>query len=171
MFPWGVVGVARAAFGVFLRLRPLAASMDETYENVAVGAVLEFGSYEVTREEMLSFAEQYDPQPFHVDEDAARESMFGGLVASGWHTCAMTMRLLVDNYLNESGCLGSPGIDSIRFPNPVRPGDALSVRVEHRDKGPWDSGRGVVHSEVTTLNGDGEPVLTMDAMVLFPRDG
>ena len=145
--------------------------MDETYEAVAVGSVREFGSYEVTREEILSFAEQYDPQPFHVDEDAARESMFGGLVASGWHTCAMTMRLLVDNYLNESGCMGSPGIDSIRFPNPVRPGDTLSVRVEHTDKEPWDSGRGVVHSDVTTHSGVGETVLTMEAMALFPRGG
>lgn len=155
--------------------------MDETYEDVAVGTVLEFGSYEVTREEMVSFAEQYDPQPFHVDEAVARESMFGGIVASGWHTCAMTMRLLVDNYLNESGCMGSPGIESLRFPNPVRPGDVLSVRTEHVDKEPWDEGRGVVYSEVTTLSRDGEggegedgnsddeTVLTMEAMVLYPR--
>jgi acyl dehydratase len=144
--------------------------MDETYEAVRVGTVLEFGSYEATREEMLSFARQYDPQPFHLDESAAGESMFGGVVASGWHTCAMTMRLLVDNYLNESGCMGSPGIDSLRFPEPVRPGDVLSVRVEHLDKEPWDDGRGVVSSEVTTRNDDGETVLTMEAMVLYPRE-
>jgi acyl dehydratase len=143
--------------------------MDETYGAVRVGTVLEFGSYEVTREEIVSFAEQYDPQPFHVDESAAGESMFGGVVASGWHTCAMTMRLLVDNYLNESGCMGSPGIDSLRFPEPVRPGDALSVRVEHVDKEPWDEGRGVVTSDVTTTNDDDDTVLRMEAMALFPR--
>jgi len=143
--------------------------MDETFEAIELGTVGEFGSYEVTREEMLSFAEQYDPQPFHVDPDAARESMFGGLVASGWHICAMTMRLLVDNYLNEAGSMGSPGIGSLRFRHPVRPGDELSVSVEHVDKEPWDEGRGVVYSDVATSNDRGETVLTMETMVLFPR--
>jgi acyl dehydratase len=145
--------------------------MDETYESVEVGQVREFGTYEVTREEVVSFAEQYDPQPFHVDPEAAAESMFGGLVASGWHTCAMTMRLLVDNYLNESGGLGSPGIESLRFLAPVCPGDRLSVRMEHAGKEPWDEDRGVAYIDVTTANQDGEAVLTMEAMVLFPRQG
>jgi acyl dehydratase len=143
--------------------------MDKTYEAVEVGTVREFGSYDVTREEIVAFAERYDPQPFHVDPEAARESMFGGLVASGWHTCAMTMRLLVDNYLNESGALGSPGVETLRFRDPVRPGDTLSVRAEHVDKEPWDEDRGVVYSEVTTLNGSGKAVVTMEAMVLYPR--
>jgi len=145
--------------------------MDETYEAVEIGRVHEFGTYEVTREEVVSFAEQYDPQPFHVDPEAAGESIFGGLVASGWHTCAMTMRLLVDNYLNESGGLGSPGIESLRFPAPVYPGDSLSVRMEHIEKEPWDENRGVAHIDVTTHNQDGEAVLTMEAMLLFPREG
>jgi Acyl dehydratase len=143
--------------------------MDETYETVEVGWAREFGTYEVTREEVVDFAEQYDPQPFHVDQAAARESMFGGLVASGWHTCAMTMRLLVDNYLNKSGGMGSPGIESLRFSNPVRPDDTLSARIEHLDKEPWDGDRGVVYTEVTTLNQNGQTVLTMEAMVLYPR--
>jgi len=145
--------------------------MDETYEAVEVGTVREFGSYDVTREEIVTFAQRYDPQPFHVDPEAARESMFGGLVASGWHTCAMTMRLLVDNHLNESGAMGSPGVESLRFRAPVRPGDTLSVRTEHVDKEPWDGDRGVVYTDIATLNGDGEAVVTMEAMVLFPREG
>jgi len=144
--------------------------MDETYEAVTVGETREFGTYEVTREEIVSFARQYDPQPFHVDETAADESMFGGLVASGWHTAAMTMRLLVDNYLNESGAMGSPGVDSMRFRTPVRPGDALSVTAEVVGKEVWDPTRGVVHTGVTTVNQDGEAVLTMEAQVLYPRE-
>ncbi|MFB6233022.1 MAG: MaoC family dehydratase [Haloarculaceae archaeon] len=143
--------------------------VDPTYEAVELGTVREFGAYEVTREEVVSFAEQYDPQPFHVDPEAARESMFGGLVASGWHTCAMTMRMLVENYLNEAGTMGSPGVESLRFRRPVFPGDVLSVRAEHREKEPWDENRGVVYTDVRTLNGDDEAVLTMDTMVLFPR--
>ncbi|PSQ29050.1 acyl dehydratase [Halobacteriales archaeon SW_10_68_16] len=145
--------------------------MDETYEAVEIGQVHEYGTCEVTREEIVAFAEQYDPQPFHVDPEAARESMFGGLVASGWHTCAMTTRLLVDNYLNESGGLGSPGIESLRFPNPVYPGDALSVRTEHTAKETWDESRGVAYIDVTTHNQDDEMVLTMEAMLLYPREG
>jgi len=144
--------------------------MDETYEAVDIGHTREFGTYEVTREEIVSFAEQYDPQPFHVDEQAARESMFGGLVASGWHTCAMTMRLLVDNYLSEAGCLGSPGVECLRFRAPVRPGDALSVRIEHVRKEPWDDDRGVVYTDIETHNQDDRTVLSMEAMTLFPMD-
>ncbi len=143
---------------------------DPTYGAVEIGTVRDFGTYEVTREEVVSFAEQYDPQPFHVDPEAARESMFGGLVASGWHTCAMTMRLLVENYLNDSGAMGSPGVESLRFRRPVYPGDSLSVRTEHRGKEPWDDGRGVVYIDVSTVNGDDDVVLTMEAMVLFPRE-
>ncbi|WP_227356725.1 MaoC family dehydratase [Haladaptatus salinisoli] len=143
-----------------------------TYADVAVGDVDEFGRYEVTKGEILSFAERYDPQPFHVDEEAAAESMYGGLIASGWHTCAMTMRLLVENSLDEEGSLGSPGVDEIRFRRPVRPGDVLSVRTEVTDKRPLESDprRGLVKSHVETSNQDDEIVLSMET-AMFVRRG
>jgi acyl dehydratase len=142
--------------------------MDDYYEDVEIGQVRSFGAYEVTREEILSFARQYDPQPFHTDAEAARDSMFGGLVASGWHTGAMTMRMLVDNYLLESGALGSPGLESLRWRNPVRPGDVLSIRAETIDKEPWDETRGLAYIDVETL-ADDVTVMTMESLVLFPR--
>jgi acyl dehydratase len=144
--------------------------MDEYYEDVEVGATREFGAYEVTSEEIISFAEQYDPQPFHTDPESARNSMFGGLVASGWHTAAMTMRMLVDHYLSKSGAMGSPGLEGLRWTTPVRPGDVLSVETEVTGKETWDDQRGVVHSSVATSNGDGDVVMTMDSLLLFPRE-
>ena len=143
--------------------------MASHYEAVEIGETDSFGSYEVTREEILSFGNQYDPQPFHVDPEAAAESMFGELVASGWHTAAMTMRMLVDNYLLESGAMGSPGVEQLRWRVPVRPGDVLSVETKVIDKEPWDDERGVVRSETETVNGDGETVMEMTSMVLYPR--
>lgn len=143
--------------------------MSSYFTDVSVGDVRSFGSYEVTAEEIQSFAADYDPQPFHVDEEAAANSMFGGLVASGWHTAAMTMRMLVDNHLTESGALGSPGLDRLRWPTPVRPGDTLTVDAEVLDKDPWDEERGVLTHGITTKNDEGEPVMTMEALVLYPR--
>lgn len=143
--------------------------MASSYESVEIGETDAFGSYEVTSEEIISFAEQYDPQKFHTDPEVARESMFGELVASGWHTAAMTMRMLVDNHLAESGAMGSPGVDELRWRQPVRPGDVLSVETEYVDKEPWDDDRGVVTTEITTRNQDGDPVLTMTAKVLYGR--
>ncbi|WP_254536911.1 MaoC family dehydratase [Halomarina litorea] len=143
-------------------------SHDQTYEDVTVGETRSFGEYEVTREEILRFAGQYDPQPFHVDEEAAESSMFGGLVASGWHTAAMTMRMLVDGELNESGALGAVGVDELRWPNPVRPGDTLSIETEVLEKEPFREGIGLVHSRTVTTNDDGETVMSMVGRVLFP---
>lgn len=143
--------------------------MHEFYEDIEIGDTRTFGTYEVTRDEIISFAEQYDPQPFHVDEEAARESMFGGLAASGWHTSAMTMRMLVDNYLTESGALGSPGVDSLRWTQPVRPGDTLSVETEVVDKEHWSDSRGLAYMDVQTKNDDGDAVMEMTALVLYPR--
>jgi acyl dehydratase len=142
-----------------------------TYANVTVGSVDEFGSYEVTKEEIVEFARRYDPQPFHVDEEAAAESMYDGLIASGWHTCAMTMRLLVENSV-EDGSLGSPGIDEIRFRRPVRPGDILSVRTEVTGKRPLESDprRGLVTSRVETSNQEDDIVLSMET-AMFVRRG
>ncbi len=143
--------------------------MHDYYEDVTVGETRSFGSYEVTDDEIITFAEQYDPQPFHVDREAARESMFGGLAASGWHTAAMTMRMFVDNYLVDSGALGSPGVDSLRWTSPVRPGDTLSVEATIADKEPWDDSRGVAYVDTQTVTDDGETVMTMTSLVLFPR--
>lgn len=105
------------------------------YEDLAVGTRASFGRYEVTREEVMAFASAYDPQPFHLDDEAAAGTHFGRLSASGWHTCAMTMRMLVDNMseVQQAG-LGSPGIDELRWLRPVYPGDVLRCETEVTEK-------------------------------------
>jgi len=143
--------------------------MHEYWADVELEETLEFGSYEVTREEIVEFAGRYDPQTFHLDEEAAAESMFGGLVASGWHTAAMTMRLIVDNYLSESGAVGSPGVEDLRWPAPVRPGDTLRVRSVPIEREPWSEDLGLVKTETTTLNQDDVAVQEQTARVLYPR--
>lgn len=142
----------------------------EYFEELAIGDSSSFGEYEVTREELTSFAGQYDPQPIHTDPEAAADSMFGGLVASGWHTAAMTMRLLVDGWLADSRALGALGVDSLRWPEPVRPGDRLSVRTEVREKEPFDDDRGRVAIEVTATTHRDDTVLSMVAQVLWERE-
>ncbi|AXR77987.1 MaoC family dehydratase [Natrarchaeobaculum sulfurireducens] len=104
------------------------------YEDVEIGDTNEFGAYEVTGEEIVEFADQYDPQPFHTDEEAASESAFGELVASGWHTASICMRLLVEGALEEQAAMGARGVDELRWRRPVTPGDVLSVRTEVLDK-------------------------------------
>ncbi len=97
------------------------------YEDLIVGSSKTFGQYEVTREEVMRFAEAYDPQPFHLDDEAAAQTHFGRLSASGWHTCAMTMRMMVDDMkIHQQAGLGSPGVDNLRWVKPVYPGDTLS---------------------------------------------
>ena len=93
------------------------------FEDFVVGQTIPVGTRTVTEEEIIVFAKQFDPQPFHVDPEAAAKSMFGGIIASGWHTCGMIMRLMVDGFLNESTSLGSPGVDEVRWIKPVRGGD------------------------------------------------
>jgi len=139
------------------------------YEELSAGDVEQFGDYEVTREELLQFASQYDPQPIHTDPDAAAESMFGELIASGWHTAAMTMRLLVDHQLSGSGAMGALGVDSLRWPEPVRPGDRLSVRTEIQELAPVDEARGRVATDVTTTTDRDDVVLSMVPQVLWRR--
>jgi acyl dehydratase len=129
----------------------------QRFEEVDIGTSVEIDeTYEVTAEEIVEFAGKYDPQPFHVDEAAAADSIFGGLVASGWHTCAMAMRLLVDGYLSEAGTRGALGVDDLRWHHPVRPGDVLRIRSEIVDKEPWSDGLGLVRSlvEVYAVDGD-----------------
>ena len=140
------------------------------FEDLTVGETAEFGTYEVTADEMTSFAEQYDPQPFHTDPEAAAETPFGGLVASGWHTASMTMRLLVDDHLSEGAVRGALGVDDLRWRQPVRPGDELTVRTEIVDKEDWDDENGLVSVEITT-EVDGEAVLSMVGLVLYECRG
>ncbi len=128
-------------------------------------------SLTVTKEEILSFARQFDPQPFHVDEEAARQSPYGGLIASGWHTAALCMRLIVELLGTGSGSLGSPGVDELRWLKPVRPGDELSVRVEVLEAIPSRSkpDRGLVKLRYTMRNQNAEDVMTMIALGLVLR--
>ena len=140
----------------------------EHFEDIEVGETRTFGERTVTREEILEFAERYDPQPFHVDETAAAESLFGGLIASGWHTAAMTMELLVTNVFADSAATGALGVDELRWPNPVRPGDTLTVHTEVIDTEPWNETLGLVRSRTTTLAGETE-VMSMVGLVLYER--
>jgi acyl dehydratase len=136
------------------------------FEDYVAGAVQEFGSIAVEEAEVIAFAQRFDPQPFHIDPEVARQSFFGGLIASGWHTAALTMRLVVEHYLAAAASLGSPGIDELRWLKPVRPGDTLSVRVTvleaKRSRSKPD--RGIVRSALEVLNQHREVVMTMQAL-------
>jgi len=142
------------------------------FEDLEVGAETYFGSYEVTREEVLEFARKYDPQPFHLSDEEAAKTHFGRLAASGWHTTAMTMAVLARHVVaNEQAGLGSPGIDELRWRKPVYPGDTLHVRGKIVEKTPSrsrsDMGSFRTHTIVT--NQDGDQVLTFTSIVLIRR--
>ncbi|MFC6717526.1 MaoC family dehydratase [Natrialbaceae archaeon GCM10025810] len=141
------------------------------YEDVEVGETHEFGEYHVTKAEIVEFAERYDPQPFHVDEEAATESAFGELVASGWHTASMCMRLLVDGPISERAGMGARGVDELRWRRPVKPGDVLRVRTEVLRKRPSESDpkRGYVDTAVEGINQDGEVVISYVALGMIGR--
>ncbi|MFC7057008.1 MaoC family dehydratase [Halovenus salina] len=139
-----------------------------TFEDVTPGETQEFGSYEVSREEIISFAEQYDPQPFHLGDD--HHAHYDSVIASGWHTAAMTMRMLVEEYLNDAKTLGSPGLEGLQWRTPVTPGDTLSVRLTFGETEPWDESRGLVTQEIETRNQNDETVMQMDAQVLYSRE-
>jgi acyl dehydratase len=141
------------------------------FEDFAPGAVYAFGDHVMDEAEVIAFATRFDPQPFHIDEAAARDSIFGGLIASGWHTGSVVMRLMVDHYLSPESSLGSPGVDEIRWIVPVRPGDRLRVRitvlsaVASRSK----PDRGIIHSLTEVLNQKDQVVMTMKGMGMFRR--
>jgi acyl dehydratase len=141
------------------------------WEDFPVGQVREFGALAVTREEVLAFARAYDPQPFHIDDAAAEASLFGRLAASGWHTCAMTMRMLCDGYLLESSSLGSPGIENLRWLKPVFPGDTLGIRLTVLEARIMASRPqvGLVKSNTEVLNQHGAVVLAMQGWGMFGR--
>ncbi len=143
------------------------------FEDYIPGAVYEFGSISVEEAEIISFARRFDPQPFHTDPEAAAKSMYGGLIASGWHTASLMMRLFVDHYLSHVASLGSPGVDELRWLYPVIPGDTLSIRVTvtetRRSRSKPD--RGVLHSFCESLNQHGQVVMTMKAINLLACRG
>ena len=134
------------------------------YEDIEIGRTQVFGRYEVTAEEVHAFAESYDPQPFHLSDEAAANTHFGRISASGWHTCAMTMRMLVENMsVVEQAGLGSPGVDHLRWIVPVYPGDVLRCETEVIEKRRSRSRRemGIFKSRIRTFNQDDAMVLEM----------
>ena len=142
------------------------------WEEFHPGRVFDLGATPpVTREAILDFAGQFDPQPFHLDDEAARHSLFGALAASGWHTAAMTMRRMCDGYLNDSAGLGSPGIENLRWLKPVYVGDSLHVRMEVLESRVSKSRPevGLVRSRWDVANQRGEPVMTMEGWGMFRR--
>ena len=143
--------------------------MTTYFEDMTVGDTDEFGSYDVTEQEVREFAGQYDPQPFHTDPEAAADTIYGGLIASGWHTCAMTMRLLVDGHFADSAAMGAKGMEELRFPQPVRPGDELSVQTEVIEKSVDNEERGTVRVYSETSTADGDVVLQMTSDVMYAR--
>lgn len=136
------------------------------FEDYAPGRVFEFGASRVDETELVEFARRYDPQPFHVDAERAARSPFGGLIASGWHTGSLMMRMLVDCYLAPETSLGSPGLDELRWPAPVRPGDTLSLRVTvvEARRSASKPDRGLVRSTIEVLNQRHEVVMSVRAV-------
>ena len=136
------------------------------FEDYVPGMTRDCGSVSVDQDEIVSFARQFDPQPFHVDPVAAASGPFGGLIASGWHTAGLVMRLIVDNYVSAESSLGSVGLDELRWPYPVRPGDTLRVRVTvleaRRSQSKPD--RGIVKTLIEAENQDGQPVMRATAI-------
>jgi acyl dehydratase len=131
------------------------------FEDLTPGLTLEFPGPTVTAEEIVDFAKKFDPQPFHVDEEAAKRSMFGRLAASGWHTAAMTMRMACDGYLLDSSSMGSPGLDELKWTRPVYAGDTLRLKMTVLDARPSRSkpDRGAVQSKWEVFNQQGELVM------------
>jgi acyl dehydratase len=142
---------------------------DRYFEDYLPGAVYEYGYLTVTEAEILDFARRFDPQPIHIDPGFAEAGPFGGLVASGWHTASMMMRLFADHYLSRVASLASPGIDELRWPAPVRPGDRLRLRTTIVEARPSRSraGRGLVRTKGELINQGDRTVLDLVAMNLL----
>jgi acyl dehydratase len=142
---------------------------DRYFEDYVAGEVHECGSIAVDQDEIISFARRFDPQPFHTDPVSAKQSAFGGLIASGWHTASLMMRLFVDHYLSRIASLSSPGVDELRWLVPVRPDDELLLRVTVTEaiRSRSKPDRGIVHSFIEVQNQRGEVVMTMKAVNLL----
>ena len=138
-------------------------------EDYVAGDIHEFGPVTITEDEIVRFGKQFDPQLFHTDPDGAKKTAYGGLIASGWHTCSLFMRLFVENYLAGQASLGSPGVDELRWLKPVRPGDKLSLRITVHKVKPSSSkpDRGVLFSFCEMLNQKDDVVATMMALNLI----
>lgn len=140
-------------------------------EDFQPGEVIELGSRTISEAEIIAFAREFDPQPFHVDPARAADSIYGGLIASGWHTIGIFMRLAVDGFFNDTAGMGSPGVDQIRWLRPVRPGDTLRARLTIGDVTPSRSrpDRGTMRSLAEVFNGQDERVLSMDVLGIVGR--
>jgi acyl dehydratase len=146
--------------------------MTERYlEDFAAGQTFNTGQHRVDKDQIIAFARQFDPQPFHTDEEAARQSPFGGLAASGWHTAGMTMRLMLDGEFKPVGGILGVGFDDLSWPRPVRPGDELHAISEILDVRPSKSkpDRGMIRVRTTTFNQNNEPVMVFTGNLLVPR--
>lgn len=141
------------------------------WEDFKVGEVHVMGAHTFTEAEIVEFATRFDPQPIHVDPEEAKRSFFGGLIASGWHTCAVGMRFAVDSYINQGISLGSPGLDNIRWLKPVRPGDTITYRRTTLATRPSRSmaGVGLMQGRIEAVNQNGEVVMTNEGWGLFGR--
>ncbi len=146
---------------------------DRYFEDYLPGAIHEAGSIKVSEADIIEFARRFDPQPFHMDPEAAKHSVFGGLIASGWHTASLAMRLLVDHYVSPAASLGSPGADELRWREPVRPGDTISIRVTILESKPSRSkpDRGTVSTYVEVMNQHRQVVMTWKGIGLMKRRG
>jgi acyl dehydratase len=141
------------------------------FEDFEPGQDIDLGTRTVTEDEIVAFAREFDPQPFHLDRGAAEASIFGGVIASGWHTCSMMMRMVVDGLMNRSASMGSPGLDGVRWLAPVRAGDTLNVhyRTTRVKASASKPDRGVVWSTWVAINQHGETVCTVEGMGMFGR--
>jgi acyl dehydratase len=146
-------------------------SDDRWFEDYQTGAVYEFGDVTITEEEILEFAQRFDPQPIHTDREFAAGGPFHGLIASGWHTSGIFMRLFADNFLSTVAGLASPGVDELRWPHPVRPDDRLRLRVRIVETRPSQSkpDRGIVRTRAQLLNQEDQIVLSLVAVNLMLR--
>ena len=146
--------------------------MPEIYlDDLAPGQVHELGSHVISRDEIVEFARRYDPQPFHLDDAAGRTTIYGGLIASGWQTVCLFMRLFADGLLNRAAAMGAHGVDGLRWPTPVRPGDTLHARLEVLEVRPSRTrpDRGVARLRSVMTNQAGEEVLDFVGNVIFGR--
>ena len=141
------------------------------FDDFSPGMVREFGRYVVTAREIVEFASKYDPQPFHVDAEAAKSSIYGGLIASGWMTCAIGMRMACDEFVLKAASMGSPGVDHIRWKQPVRPDDVLRMRLTVLEARASQSkaDRGVIRTRWEVLNQRDEVVMTTEGMGIYRR--
>jgi acyl dehydratase len=141
------------------------------FEDFFPGQEIDLGTRSVSEDEIIAFAREFDPQPFHVDHDAAAQSIYAGVIASGWHTCSMMMRMVVDGLMVKASSMGSPGLDGVRWLGPVRAGDTLNVRYQTVKVKASASkpDRGVVWSKWVAINQHGETVCTIEGMSMFAR--